>query len=68
MIGLHDRAPAGLVAAAAFARLAALGDGSGLDDGGDGGGDAGRHDEGFGLEVRPKGCVDLVNVKLEEGR
>lgn len=41
---LHDSAPAGFVAAAAVARLAALG-GSGLDDGRDGGGDAGRHFE-----------------------
>ena len=48
---LHDGAPAGFVAAAAIAGLAALG-GGGLDDGGDGGGDAGRHFEGWlvGLE------------------
>lgn len=41
---LHDRAPAGLVAAAAVAGLAAGGlDGLGLDDGGDGGGGAALH-------------------------
>jgi hypothetical protein len=42
--GLHDDTPAGLVAAAAVARLSALWGGRGLDDGGDGGGNAGRHD------------------------
>jgi hypothetical protein len=41
--GLHDDAPAGLVAAAAVAGLSALGGGRRLDDSGDGGGDAGRH-------------------------
>jgi hypothetical protein len=40
---LHDDAPAGLVTAAAVARLTALGGWRRLDDGGDGGGDAGRH-------------------------
>lgn len=47
---LHDSAPARFVAAAAIAGLAALG-GSGLDDGGDGGGDAGRHFERGGLRL-----------------
>ena len=55
MIVLHDGAPARLVAAAAVARLAALGGGSRLDDGGDGGGDAGRHSEGVGSGVRLAG-------------
>ena len=40
---LHDDAPAGLVAAAAVARLAAREDGLRLDDGRDGGSDATRH-------------------------
>jgi hypothetical protein len=42
---LHDDAPAGLVAAAAIARLSASEDGGRLDDGRDSGGDAGRHVE-----------------------
>jgi hypothetical protein len=46
MVGaLHDSAPAGLIAATAIARLSARENGSGLDDGRDGGGDAGRHVE-----------------------
>jgi hypothetical protein len=43
--GLHDDAPARLVAATAIARLSAGEDGDGLDDGGDGRGNAGRHFE-----------------------
>jgi hypothetical protein len=46
MVGaLHDSAPAGLITATAIARLSAREDGSRLDDGRDGGGDAGRHVE-----------------------
>lgn len=42
VVALHDGAPTRFVAATAVARLAAR-DWLGLDDGGDGGGDAGRH-------------------------
>jgi hypothetical protein len=57
--GLHDDAPAGLVAAAAIAGLTALGGGCGLDDGGDGGSDAGRHCDGV-VEV---GSGEIVSPK-----
>lgn len=44
-ISLHDDTPAGLVASAAIARFTAREHGLGLDDGSNGGGDAGRHFE-----------------------
>jgi hypothetical protein len=51
---LHNNAPAGLIAATAIARFSAGENGCGLDNGRDGGGDAGRHIEGV---VR---TIDLI--------
>jgi hypothetical protein len=51
---LNDKAPAGLIAATAIARFSAGENGSGLDNGRDGGCDAGRHVE---VVVR---TIDLI--------
>lgn len=61
---LHDSAPAGLLAAAATAALAAL-DGLGLEDGADGGG-AWRHDIDLSrFKVVRFGFVGSLEVKLQ---